>query len=1122
MAGPILGVAARMIAGSAAKGISRGAKGVASSMSDMFSAKTSGIQSMYGGLSSGVGKGLDFVKQMKKESEMNRRQSSRDKKANDKVTNQFLNISNQQVSQLKNINDSLKKMMKQDRELSEDRKDDDDGLIEKGIKGTAGIVGKILKFIGGTAIVGLGLSSGMLRKNLANRRTFNTSMRNLGTPQVSGADINRGKPQLVADITAHQQNLNTAKLLSDIRNTNASIAVNQRQLATAQRLAIRRVKRKRPEEMTTAEYVRSAEAQAATNLDKITEGVIKGILSDKVSDFYGGRRKVTQRQAERRGFAGQQLGEILDLGEGSSELAQKIFGKKYGRRYEREFNKLGQVYLQAFTEKTADSVFGAFGGSQQENRTLLSQVIGNYAKGNKKLAKEQVIFKMTGIPTGLESLSQSLGFGGTEGAVNFLADAGGSFIGDISKNILGVDLFGEDKTTNTSVQKIGGLESVKTVNGAALVKVVNGRDMGGSVMSALSSASGADDGLGLGNLKLATTGFGGPLDKTRQARQRVQEKERDLVQEDQLTGLKGIENTSQSNTKDIVETQQRGTFALLDGLRNLGSNIFTSISSILSRMGGGGGGGGGFTIPGMFDTGNMFLNAASQIGSAYAINYATKGIKDPALRAAAQIGGQLAFNKYVMPKIFNSSAGSSFLGSFGNFGKGFSTGIQGGSSFVGASTSYNVGVTAGKVAPYADAIIKLAQGDVKSAAFSAMGTKIGLVVSGGNPVGAVIGTVIGNFVGGLFGKEKKPKPHIRSDYAIVLEGNNNPDAAQEVFTHNRMNLYKPDMVQKVSDLSRRLTIAAFNAAKTIEATTGQASIGTHIYVMVDEITFKKMGSVQIKFLNEPNYKGERRLIQGSLASPVESKLEYGVTDRIIDKSLPYYASKVVAFVKKAYKSGRTENEQSKIEKAIQENFRNVDTEMLTTGLTANLTTGTTRLNPNLSKGIYGNTKADDNAMFKMAERLRENAPKAGATGNRMIFSLQDNKYVEAPFTTTSKSIGYGMTSTSKVYDNTAIGVDAQGNIIQNVEGAFSIKDGKYGSRATPASAIDIKDILEHTKTNPLVIDSAPVGDQSFLSPTEEPPVSVVTDNSTNTNQPVTIINNNISSYDQIRFTDTNT
>lgn len=143
MAGPILGVAARMIAGSAAKGISRGAKGVASSMSDMFSAKTSGIQSMYGGLSSGVGKGLDFVKQMKKESEMNRRQSSRDKKANDKVTNQFLNISNQQVSQLKNINDSLKKMMKQDRELSEDRKDDDDGLIEKGIKGTAGIVGKI-------------------------------------------------------------------------------------------------------------------------------------------------------------------------------------------------------------------------------------------------------------------------------------------------------------------------------------------------------------------------------------------------------------------------------------------------------------------------------------------------------------------------------------------------------------------------------------------------------------------------------------------------------------------------------------------------------------------------------------------------------------------------------------------------------------------------------------------------------------------------------------------------------------------------------------------------------------------------------------------------------------------
>ena len=1122
MAGPILGVAARMIAGSAAKGISRGAKGVASSMADMFSAKTSGIQSMYGGLSSGVGRGLDFVKQMKKESEMNRRQNARDKKANDKITNQFLNISNQQVSQLKNINDSLKKMMKQDRDLAEDRKDDDDGLIESAVKGTAGIVGKILKFIGGTAVLGLGLSSGMLRGNLANRRTFNTSMRNLGTPQVSGAVINRGKPQLVADITAHQQNLNTAKLLLDIRNSNASIAVDQRQLATAQRLAVRRVKRKRPEEMTTAEYVRSAEAQAATNLDRITEGVIRGILSDQVLDFYGGRRAVTQRQAERRGFAGQQLGEILDLGEGSSELAQKLFGKKYGRRYEREFNKLGQVYLQAFTERTADSVFGAFGGTQQENRTLLSQIIGNYAKGNKKLAKEQVIFKMTGIPTGLESLSQVLGFGGTEGAVNFLADAGGSFIGDISKSILGVDLFGEDKATSTSVQKIGGLESVKTVNGAALVKVVNGGDMGGNVMTALSSASGADTELGLGNLKLATTGFGGPLDKTRQARQRVEQKSRDLVQEEQVDGLKGIEKATQSNTKEIVETQQRGTFALLDGLRNLGSNIFNSIASIISRVGGGGGGGGGFAIPGMFDTGNMFLNAATQIGTAFAINQLTKGIKDPTIRGAVQVGGQLAVNKYVMPRLFNSAGGQMFTNAFGSFGSGFSAGVSGGqfANFAGASTSYNIGVAAGKVLPYTDAIIKLAKGDVKSAAFSAVGTKIGMSV-GGVP-GAIIGTFVGNVVGSLLGGKKRPKPHIRSDHAIVLQDNNDPNAVLEVFFHNRQNLYKGDMPAKVSELSRRLTIAAFNAAKTIEATTGQASIGTHIYVMVDEITFKKRGSVQIKFLNEPNYKGERRLVQGSLATPVASKLEYGVTDRITEKTLPYYASKIVEFVKLAYKSGKTNNEQNNIEKAISDNLRNVDTESLTSGLTANLTSGATRLNPNLSKGIYGSTANADAAMATMVETLNKNRPKGGGVHGKMIFSMKEGKYVEAPFTMRTTTGAFGMTNTSKVYDASVIGVDSQGNLIHNAEGNYVFASNQAFGARTEASVIDMSDIIAHTQTNPLVVE--PSGSESFLSPTaEEPPVAnIVNDNSTNTNQPVTIINNTISSYDAIRFADTNT
>tara|TARA_B100001093_G_scaffold426287_1_gene420171 strand:- start:20712 stop:24104 length:3393 start_codon:yes stop_codon:yes gene_type:complete len=1127
---PIIGVAARQITKSAVKGLKKQGKQIGGSISDVFSSRTAGISSIMEAGSRAKGGMETAIKEIKKEGEKNKRQNARDKKEDAKTKAEFLAQSQESNSLLGRILDTLKKTFKQDRELADNNGDNGDD--KKGFFSTP--LGKTILGVLGVASAG-GVAASMISRG-GGRRTYSraghrTSYLAMSTPQVgnksvtastenSGAEIVRSKTQLVADIKLQDANIKSQKILQKIEKSNNTIARSTRYLSSQKQFQVRRVKRKRPEEMTTSEYVKSAENQTSLNLDRITEGVVKGILSDKVLDFYGGRRGVTERQASRRGYAGQELGEILDLREGSTKLGEKLFGKKYGKRYAQEFNKLGQVYLQAFTERTADAVFSSFGGTQEENRTLLSQVVGNYAGGNKKLAKEQLIYKFTGIPTGLESLSQTFGFTGTGNAVDFLADQAGSIVGDISRNVLGVDLFGMGKQAKVTANKPDGdLTHVKSIKGAMMVHVVNGQQQpirsgdGNFVKSVMNTSS------DYGSF-IRTPMFNNTQIK---AREGIKQKSRDFEQQQQTQNLENIESTSQSNTKAIVETQAKGTFALLDGLRNLGRNIFHSIASMTSRMGGGGGG--GFNIPGMFDTGNMFMNAATQIGSAYAINYATKGIKDPALRAAAQIGGQLAFNKYVLPKIFNSAAGSSFMSSFGSqgFTKGFTTGIQGGSSFVGASTSYNVGVTAGKVAPYADAIIKLAQGDVKSAAFSAMGTKIGLVVSGGNPIGAVIGTVIGNFVGSLVGKPKKPKPHIRSDYAIVLEGNNNPDAAQEVFTHNRMNLYNPEMVQNVSDLARRLTIAAFNAAKIIEANTGQKSVGTHIYIMVDEITFKKRGAVQIKFLQEPEYKGERRLVQGALGTPDSSKMEFGVTDRITEKTLPYYAAKIVEFVKQAYKKNLTVDEQSKVEKAIQDNLRRVNTETLTTGLVSSLTSGETRLNPNLSKGIYGKTADVDTHMQSMVETLNANRPKEDSMGRKMVFSMKDNKYVEAPFTFKTSNQGHlGQTVTTKVYNGSLIGIDSQGNEIHNAEGGYVFaknESGTHGTRRT-ASVIDLSDMIRHNEINPLVTDVVS-GDQSFLSPNESAPVNVVTDNSSQTNQPITIVNNNITSYDAIRFSDVN-
>lgn len=1130
MASPIIGAASKIAKNYARKT----AEGLTGTIKDQFLSGVAGATRMYENISSANKKVDDIAKELKKEKEQAKRERAREKRENDKVTQAFLSYSEQNATHLKSAVDSLKKLvaletelLKQNSEDSSDSKERDEKNEKenkKKEKSDKGLVSKLFgigkSIVGGvtrTGIAGLlgaiglgGLVLGNVSAAGQQRRQRRIFTGATGVRPVSGAEIERSKTQLVADIKLQSQNIKSQKTLEKIEKSNISIARSTRYLSNTKQFEVRRVKRKRPEEMTTAEYVKSAENQTALNLDKITEGVIKGVLSDKVLDFYGGRRGVTERQASKRGYAGRELGEILDLREGSSKLGERLFGKKYGRRYAREFNKLGQVYLQAFTEKTADSVFSAFGGSQQENRTLLSQVIGNYAKGNKKLAKEQLIYKFTGIPTGLESLSQVLGFGGTTGAVNYLADVGGSIVGDISKSVLGVNLFGEDKARAKVNKPDGDLTHVKSIKGAMMVHVVNPSQISGDG-SVVSSDSFTPQGL----MKTAITGFG---NKQMQQREGIKQNNRDLEQTRQTDQLESIESTSQSNTQEITETQQKGTFAILGGLRQLGSNIFHSITSVFSRMRIGGGGG-GFQIPGMFDTGNAFLNMGTQIATAYGINQLTKGIKDPTVRAAVQIGGQYAANKYLMPKLFNSAGGQMMTNAFGSLGTGFKAGLQGGSfaNFAGASTSYNIGVGLGKVAPYTASIIALAKGDVKTAAFSAIGTKIGMTYGG--PVGAAIGSVIGSFVGGLFGKKKK-KPHIRSDYVIVLDGNNDPNTAQEVFRHNRQNLYGEDMVQKVSDLSRRLTIAAFNAAKVIESTTGQASIGTHIYVMVDEITFKKVGSVQIKFLNEPNYKGERRFLQGSLGTPDASKLEFGVKDRIIDKSLPYYATKIVGFVKEAYKKGKGATEQSKVESAISEKLKNVNTESLTTGLVTSLTQGETRLNPNLSKGIYGATGSADVQMQNMLETLKANRPKGGGVHNKMIYSMKEGKYIEAPFTYQKVAGAYGMTTTQKKYDASVIGVDEQGNLIRNVEGAYTFgSTGAFGQR-TPTSVIDMSDIIAHTQTNPLVVD-APSGDQSFLAPSEPPATNVITDNSVQTNQPVTVINNNISSYDTIRYADSN-
>ena len=91
-----------------------------------------------------------------------------------------------------------------------------------------------------------------------------------------------------------------------------------------------------------------------------------------------------------------------------------------------------------------------------------------------------------------------------------------------------------------------------------------------------------------------------------------------------------------------------------------------------------------------------------------------------------------------------------FLSDFGSSGSGFFADTA---SSLGSSIQLGA-QTIGEFLPYAGALLKLAQGDVKGAAFTAGGVLIGNMIVPG--IGGVIGGMLGSVVGGLFGGEDIP------------------------------------------------------------------------------------------------------------------------------------------------------------------------------------------------------------------------------------------------------------------------------------------------------------------------------------------------------------------------------
>ena len=85
-----------------------------------------------------------------------------------------------------------------------------------------------------------------------------------------------------------------------------------------------------------------------------------------------------------------------------------------------------------------------------------------------------------------------------------------------------------------------------------------------------------------------------------------------------------------------------------------------------------------------------------------------------------------------------------------------------------------------KALPYAGSVMKLLQGDVKGAAFTAAGTAIGSALGG--PIGGAIGSFLGGALGGMFGGTKKlPRYYTvqSSQYANGKFGSNAPTTGSD-------------------------------------------------------------------------------------------------------------------------------------------------------------------------------------------------------------------------------------------------------------------------------------------------------------------------------------------------------
>ena len=722
----------------------------------------------------------------------------------------------------------------------------------------------------------------------------------------SGTEIAENKKAIsVFDAVAAKNAEEANKNLKNIRNSSgtvskSTIARDRREIQT------RRVKT--PQEKAQDHFEKSQERFLGTLNKAFTKIFGETLTGALIPSGYG--RGVTAQQASRTGFIGEEIGRATGIDRKVSKALTDVFGKEYGRMLAPSVAGLGKAYVNKLGVDLGTSLFANTMGSNEAATAITGQIIGNVAKGNKQMAMEQLLYATTGVPSGPETIAAHYGFRSAAEGIKHIAQHGAATVTNSIQGMTGM-AGRPQRLPSMPNQVYGGLRGPTTFGGGL-----------------------ATPGFNPSPQQQKDFGTVGP--KVADA---TIETSKAVVTQNELINEWGEEHSQLEiqNTQTIAagaEADVRTQIRVGNDLNFQSQQNTNDIVRAIQTAPRGGGGGSGTSIGGSF--GGDFASFLGNMAVSAVTSKLTSKIKNPYVKAAANFGLNYMGNNVIMPQIMGSisGAGGGFSlagigGTLSNLGSSLmSTLGMGSSATAGLGTSLAIGASnmmgnmgftagadffagmanqfmgqtastsllagnagsmagtagsfAGKALPYSQAIISLAQGDVKGAAFSAAGTFIGNMILPG------LGGVIGGMLGGLLGKKKRrPPPPPEMERGIAILGNN--DINQKVTTFTQRN--PPKEVEKFLDAFLNV---AFNTLKTMELRTGISSRITRVGM------YMQLGRHLIL-----------KLYEGENENPHEAKhsFDYGNPSKIDAGTV---ASKMVKDIMSVYKQDRSVTEIEKL------------------------------------------------------------------------------------------------------------------------------------------------------------------------------------------------------------------